>query len=102
MKSSGHMLHHMVIVGLSAGLALALPLGVRVFWKELLIAQSLTRSKMEEIMNKHSERQGVHKNNSEGENGTFSSPWTREDDRSTGDFSIARQQNIHRGLHPRG
>jgi len=30
------MLYHMVIVGLSAGLALALPLAVRFFWKEFL------------------------------------------------------------------
>lgn len=40
-KSSTHMLYHTVIVGLSAGLALALPLAVRFFWKEFLIYRSL-------------------------------------------------------------
>jgi hypothetical protein len=100
-RSSGHMLHHMVIVGLSAGLALALPLAVRLFWKAFLTNRSLTRGKMEEVTNKDSESEGVPKNNSGEENGTSSSPWTCENDLSTGDFSIARQ-NIHRGLHPRG
>ena len=100
-RSSGHMLYDIAIAGSSSGLALALLLAVRVFWKAFLTDRSQIRSKIEDITNKDSESHGVPKDNREGENRTFSSPWTREDRLCFGDFSIARQQNFHRG-HPRG
>ena len=64
--------------------------------------EKLNEVKMEEVTKKDSASHGVPKNDSEGENGTFSSPWTREDRVYTGDFSIAERQNIHSGLHPGG
>ena len=100
-KSSGHMLYDMAIAGSNSGLALALVLAVRLFGKAFLTNRSQIRSKIEDVTNMNSESHEVPKDNREGENGAFSSPWTREDRLCFGDFSIARQQNIHRG-HPRG
>jgi hypothetical protein len=58
--------------------------------------------KMEEGTNKDSTNHVIPQNDNEGENGTLPSLWTHGNRACPGDFSIARRQNLHSGLHPGG
>jgi hypothetical protein len=58
--------------------------------------------KMEEGTNKNSTNHVIPQNDNEGQNGTLPSLWTHGNCACPGDFSIARRQYLHSGLHPGG
>ena len=111
-KGSTPMLYHIVMVGFSAALALALPIVVRFMVRQFLFywsrigevrREKMNGAKMEGVTNTDPTNHVILQNVSEGEeNETFSPLWTHENPVFPGDFPFAGRQNFHSGLHPGG
>jgi len=111
-KGSTPMLYHIVIVGFSAALALALPMAVRFVARQFLLYWSrigeVRREKMngantKGVTNTDSTNRMILRDIREGEKNEILSPWWAHENRVLpGNFPFAGRQNFQGGLHPGG
>jgi hypothetical protein len=111
-KGSTPMLYHIVIVGFSAALALALPMAVRFVTRQFLLnwsqigqvrREKMSEAKTEGVTNTDPANHMILRNIREGEEtDTFSAVRPHENRVFPGDFPFAGRQNFHSGLHPGG